>query len=238
MFRVTCRVFNNCTHIRRPRGFEPEIIVLGRGRGAFPDKGQQRFNNTKTESNLDELTLKQAVHDPTDELINHLDQFGKDRRVTLWIQSLFRQGRLPTNQNLMELVDKNYFVGHHRNIGNSRIRDIDAIQEMNFDQYFRHKQITVGRAVHNQKLITDYGIEKSNQRHMWGFRRLRQIVYESILQMENIIYMEQNTLIRNIRQRRQKFDLEQEKAVNATMKELEGKPYYFSVYDRKDIFRD
>jgi hypothetical protein len=237
MFRVNCRRYNNCTHFRKPDDFEPEITAKN-GRGHLPHVPKHDLPFENITSNLREDDLRQAVHDPTDELINHLTMFGKDRRVTLWVQHLFRQHQLPTNQDLMDRVDQNFFVGSHHNIGNPNIKSLQAVQQMNYDQYFRHLQITIGRTMHNQRLVHEYGVEKTAQRMMWGHRRVRQRVYESILQMENIIYMEQRTLAKNIRERRRRFDEQQAIRLNATMKALEGKPFYYTVYDRKDIFRD
>lgn len=250
MFRVNCRRHGHprgpghehghgrCHHHHRSDDFEPEIVAPGEMRGPHPGMKDNNDPFPQIRSHLGEEDLRRAVHDPTDELINHLTMFGKDRRVTLWVQQLFRQNRLPTIQNLMERIDQNFFVGSHHNIGNPRIRDMAAVHEMNFDQYFRHSQVTLGRTMHNQKLINDYGTEKTALRHMWAFRRTRQRVYESILQMESIIYLEQQTLSRNIRERRRRFDQDQFAKVNATMKGLEGKPYFANLLNRNDIFQD
>lgn len=237
LFRVNCRLFNNCTHIRRPHSFEPEIIIPENTRGFFPNKGNV-VDSTWPNATLDELTLRSAVHDPTDELINHLTQFGKDRRVTLWVQWLFRQDRLPVDNNIMDLVDKNYFIGLHHNVGNRRIRDIAAIRQMNYEQYFRHKQVTTARAMHTQRLVANYGSEKARQRLMWGLRQLRQVVYESIVQMESVIYFEQGSLVKRIREAWRRSNEAQSRQLNETMRSFEGRPYTPVGPDRRDIFTD
>lgn len=239
LFRVNCRIFGNCTHIstHRSRTFHPEILAAS-GRPPLMTKTRDRPERPMTGPDLDEEMLRRAVHDPTDELVNHLTQFGRDRRVTLWVQSLFRQGRLPHDLNNLDLIDRNYFVGTHSLIGNTRITERTAITRMNYEQYFRHKELTIGRAMNHQQLVTDFGNSKTDYTHMMTFRRQRQIVYESILQMENVIYMEQNSLIENIKQRRNKFDETLRQRIKTTMKQLEGIPYYPMIFDRNDIFRD
>ena len=239
LFRVNCRIFGNCTHISTHRSstFHPEILAASR-RPPLMTKTRDKPERPMTGPDMDEEMLRKAVHDPTDELVNHLTQFGRDRRVTLWVQSLFRQGRLPHDLNNLDLIDRNYFVGTHRLIGNTRITEQTAITRMNYEQYFRHKELTIGRAMNHQQLVTDFGNSKTDYTHMMTFRRQRQIVYESILQMENVIYMEQNSLIQNIKQRRNKFDETLRQRIKTTMKELEGKPYYPMIFDRNDIFRD
>ena len=239
LFRVNCRLFNNCTHpsTRRSRTFHPEILSRS-PRPILMSKGNEGPDPPLPSPDLDEDQLRRAVHDPTDELINHLTQFGRDRRVTLWVQSLFRQGRLPHDLNNLDLIDRNYFVGSHNLIGNTRISERRAIRSMNYEQYFRHKELTIGRAMNHQQLIADFANSKIDYRHMMTFRRQRQIVYESILQMENVIYMEQNSLIQNIKRRRDRFDQVLRNRIEKTMKELQGVIYYPMIFDRKDIFRD
>lgn len=237
MWRVRCRLNGNCGGRRRRAGFEPEILAPRRAifsgqMGRAPPPNMPIFGD------IPENILRRAVHDPTDELVNHLSEFGTDRTVTLWLVHLFRQGRLPNDINGLNLIDRNFFVGSHRQIGNLRISERRAINTMNFDQFMRHKEIQLTTAMTNQRLVSDFANEKANYRTIINFRRQRAMVHESIIQMENIIYLEQDTLIRNIKQRRAKFDADLARSLNETMKEIEKQPYYRTIQDRRDIFRD
>ena len=199
----------------------------------LPEIDDHKYDNVE----IPEEDLKDAVHNPIDVFLSHYSGFGKDKRITDWIYSLFRKNKLNDLYDF-NLVDSNYFIGSHKHVGNMKIKERKAMTEMNFDQYFKHKEILLHQKNKVQSLMTNFGEEKETYNRMMNLRRQRQIIFDSVIAMENIIYMEQSTLSRKIDKRRTSGEAKVMNQIKKEMKKLEGKIYYPRLYDRRDIFRD
>ena len=168
--------------------------------------------------------------------INFYDKFGRDPYVTQILRDLFRSNQLHARSYDYSLVDRSYFYGSSRNVGNPAISDIQAITEMNYDQYFSHLQKIMGDDRENQKLASQYQSNSVAQRRMLNLRRTKRMVWRSILGMEDSIYREQQKLTDVIAAKEVEFEKKARDDIQANLQRLYGVPFFPKNPDPKDIF--
>lgn len=111
-----------------------------------------------------------------------------------------------------------------------------AISAMNYEQYFQHLMITLTGDREDQKYIGAYFEEYNAHNRMLNFRDTRDIIFASILQMEEVTYQEQNKIVESLKESARILKVKQEEETAQNMADNLGKPFYVSLKDEKDIF--
>jgi hypothetical protein len=164
------------------------------------------------------------------------DMFLRDANYTRTVRDMYRSGRLYSIPKDFSRIDENYFEGSVRYIEDRYIPDDVAISEMNFEQYKHHLLVTMTADREDQEYMNKYFKIQNAQNRMLNFRDTRDIVFESILRMEEVIYGEQQAIINDLETKAAKFESEESEKVFKMMADTLGKPFYLSTKSKDDIF--
>lgn len=163
-------------------------------------------------------------------------QFMKNGNYTKYVRDLYRNDQLKRVTKDYTQIDGNYFAGTSIYIGDPYIPDDNAVSEMNYEQYMNHLQKVLTADNEDQKSMNLYFEDLKAQNRMLNFRDTRDVIFESILKMEEVIYTEQQNLVADFTQKDVKFEADYSEKVLKMMSETFGQPFYLSAKIPNDIF--
>ena len=187
-----------------------------------------------------DLYTQQAVTEsagPVDYYPNpdFFNRFENWQGFNSWFKNLWSSGRF-THEYRYDLIDTNFFVGQPETVGNPIYSDQESVDLQNYEQHFAHLQKILGDERTDQDFVIAYSKERASHERMLRFREMRDTVFQSILQMEQVIYAEQDQIISDLRVRNEMFENETIANISAALFNLTGKPYFPKFADPLDIF--
>lgn len=152
-----------------------------------------------------------------------------------WFQNLWNSNRF-THEYRYDLIDTNFFLGQPETVGNPIFSDQESVDFQNYEQHFAHLQKILGDERTDQEFVIQYSQERAAHERMLRFRTMRDVVYQSILQMENLIYIEQDNIIRTARIRAERAENSTMENITEALTSLTNIPFYAKAPARLDIF--
>lgn len=152
-----------------------------------------------------------------------------------WFLNLFFSGRF-THEYRYDLIDTNYFVGNPETVGNGIFSDQEAVDLQNYEQHFAHLQKVLADEREDQEFVTAYSLERNAHERMLRLRETRNNIFQSILEMERLIYAEQNNVISDQMRRAQERENATMQNITSVLQSLVNVPFYKNKPNSGDIF--
>ncbi len=152
-----------------------------------------------------------------------------------WFINLWRTGRF-THEYQYDLIDTNFFVGNPDSVGDPRFSDQEAVDLQNYEQHFSHLQKVLADERTDQEFVIEYSKERMAHERMLRLRENRNNIYQSILEMEKLIYMEQGRVINETRARNQAAENVTMTNITSALQNLTNIPFYQKKAHALDIF--
>ena len=152
-----------------------------------------------------------------------------------WFQNLWRTNRF-THEYRYDLIDTNFFIGNPETVGNPIYSDQEAVDLQNYEQHFAHLQKILADERTDQDFVIEYSKERAGHERMLRLRETRNNIYQSVLQMERLIYAEQDKIVNELRNKSQAAYNQTITNITAALANLTEKPHYPKFPSKSDIF--